>query len=290
MISTALNPTQSVWNSLIPFWQTISSVFLWQSMWNMVYAVQIQRRECRKMLTNGQRPLNLLLEAITGVIYIKFYHRAKNRGKYTDGFSNSMIDDKDGHILSPLIMVTWTALRHTLLEWQWNTGVHLKASKSQLNADRPDCSNYFNFKNGRGKIASCCAATGPKLLTLPGAVDTYTFLMNTWNTQLESYQPRVYNNTFATVMRQIQQAGNEMAASVISMEAARVENPIHLHYLTSEVAFEEPEMGSTDSNLPIDNNFTDDEVHFGMAGGCEDCDNESCEFDKSDAIPTASRQ
>jgi hypothetical protein len=91
-------------------------------------------------------------------------------------------------------------------------------------------------------------------------------------------------------MRQIQQAGNQTAAAVISMEAARVENAIHLDYLTSEVALEEPEMGSTDPNLPIDNNFTDNEVHFGMPGGCEDCDNESGEFDKSDAIPTASRQ
>jgi hypothetical protein len=27
MISTALNPPQSVWNSLIPFWQTISIFF-----------------------------------------------------------------------------------------------------------------------------------------------------------------------------------------------------------------------------------------------------------------------
>jgi hypothetical protein len=69
-----------------------------------------------------------------------------------------MIDDKDGHIPSPLIMLTCTALRHALLEWQKNKGVHPKASKSKLKADRPDCSNYFNEKNDSGKNASCCGA------------------------------------------------------------------------------------------------------------------------------------
>ena len=98
-----------------------------------------------------------------------------------------MIDDKDGHIPSPLIMFTCTALRHALLEWQKNKGVHPKASKSKLKADRPDLSNYFNYKNDGGKIASCCAAMCRKLLTSPGVVDTYTFLMNTWNTLPESY-------------------------------------------------------------------------------------------------------
>jgi hypothetical protein len=49
-----------------------------------------------------------------------------------------MIDDKDGDIPSPLIMFTCTAFRHALLEWQKNQGVHKKASKSKLKADRPD--------------------------------------------------------------------------------------------------------------------------------------------------------
>jgi hypothetical protein len=93
-----------------------------------------------------------------------------------------MIDDKDGYIPSPLIMFTCTALRHALLEWQKNKGVHLKASKSKLKADRPDHLNYFNCKKDGGKIASCCAVTGRKLLTPPHVADTYTFLMNTWNT------------------------------------------------------------------------------------------------------------
>jgi len=86
-----------------------------------------------------------------------------------------------------------------------NKGVHPKDSKSKLEADRPDRLNYFNCKNDGGENISCCAATGRKLLTSPGIADTYAFLMNTWNTLLESYQQRVYNNTLATVKRQIQQ-------------------------------------------------------------------------------------
>jgi len=41
-------------------------------------------------------------------------------------------------------MFTWTALRHALLDWQKNNGVHPKASKSKLKPARPDRSNYFN--------------------------------------------------------------------------------------------------------------------------------------------------
>jgi len=181
-----------------------------------------------------------------------------------------MIDDKDGHIPSPLIMFTWTALRHALLEWQKINGVHPKASKSKLKADRPDHSNYLNYKNDGGKNASCCAATGCKLLTSPGVADTYTFLMNTWNTLPESYQQRVYKNTLATVKRQIQQAENPTPAVVISVEVARVDNAILLDYLASEVALEEPEIRSTDPNIPIDNNCMDDELHFAMPGGSGD--------------------
>jgi hypothetical protein len=110
--------------------------------------------------------------------------------------------------------------------------------------------------------------------------------MNTWNTLPESYQQRVYNNTLATVKRQIQQAENPTPAVVISVEAARVDNAILLDYLTSEVAIEEPEIGSTDPNIPMDNNCTDDELHFGMPGGSGDFEDEG---DESDAIPTASR-
>jgi len=186
-------------------------------------------------------------------------------------------------------MFTCTALRHALLEWQKNKGVHPKASKSKLKADRPDPSNYFNHKNDCGKIASCCAVTGRKLLTSPGVADMYTLWMNTWNTLPESYQQRVYNNTLATVKRQIQQAENPTPAVVISVEAARFDNGILLDYLASEVALEEPVIGSTDPNIPIDNNCTDDKLHFGMPGGSGDYEDEGDESDDRDAIPTASR-
>jgi hypothetical protein len=111
--------------------------------------------------------------------------------------------------------------------------------------------------------------------------------MNTWNTLPESYQQRVYNITFATVQRQIQQAENPTPAVVISMEAAHVDNAILLDYLNSEVALEEPEIGSIDSNIKIANNCTDDELYFGMAGGSRDIEDER---DESDAIPTASQR
>jgi len=100
----------------------------------------------------------------------------------------------------------------------------------------------------------------------------------------------VYKNTLATVKHQIQQAENPTPAEVISVEAARVENAILLDYLTSEVALEEPEIGSTDPNIPIDNNCTDDELHFGMPGGSGEYEDEGDESDECDAIPTTSRQ
>jgi hypothetical protein len=198
-----------------------------------------------------------------------------------------MIDSKDGHIPSPLIMFTCTALRHALLQWQKNKGVHPEASKSKLEADRPDRSNYFNCKNDGGMVISCRAVAGRKLFTSPGIADNYTFLMNTWNTLLESYQQWVYNNTLATVKRQIQQVENPTPAGVISVEAALVDNAILLEYLTSEVALEESEIGSTEPNIPIDNNYLDDELPFGMPGACWDCEDEG---DERDPIPTDSRE
>jgi len=157
-------------------------------MWKVVYAVQIQRRESRKLLTNRQRPLDLLPEAISQCIYIEFYHRADNHSKDADRFHNSMTDNKDGCIPSPLIMFTCTALCHALLEWQKYKGVHPQASKSKLKGDRPNHSNYFNYKIAGGKNTSCGAAMGCKLLSLPGIADTYIFLIITWNTLPESYQ------------------------------------------------------------------------------------------------------
>jgi len=171
-----------------------------------------------------------------------------------------------------------------------NKGVHLKASKSKLKANRPDRLNYSNHKNDGGKNASYSAVMGHKLLTLPGVADTYTFLMNTWNTLPESYQQRVFNNTLATVKHQILHVENPTPAVVISVEAARVDNAILLDYLASEVALEEPEIRSTDPNIPIDNNCTDDELHFGMPGGSSDYQHEGDESNVHDAIPTASRR
>jgi len=62
-----------------------------------------------------------------------------------------------------------------------------------------------------------------------------------------------------------------------------------LDYLTTEVALEEPEIGSTDPNILIDNNCMDDELQFGMPGGSRDYKDEGDESDKCNAIPTASR-
>jgi hypothetical protein len=102
-----------------------------------------------------------------------------------------MINDKDGHIPPPLIMCTCTVLCHTFLEWHNNEGIHPKASKSKLIADRPDRLNYLKYQNNGGKNLSSNAATGAKLLISPGVADTYTFMMNIWNTLLESYKQRV---------------------------------------------------------------------------------------------------
>jgi hypothetical protein len=77
---------------------------------------------------------------------------------------------------------------------------------------------------------------------------------------------------------------------VISLEAAHVDNAILVDYLTYEVALEEPEIRSTDPNIPIDNNCTDDELHFGMPGGSGNFEDEGDESDKGDAIPTACRR
>jgi hypothetical protein len=114
--------------------------------------------------------------------------------------------------------------------------------------------------------------------------------MNIWNTILESYQQRVYTNPLATVKRQIQQAENPMPAVVISTEAAHVVNAILLEYLTSEVALEEPEIGRTAPNIPIDNNCKEDKLHLGMPWCCEDYDDEGDKIEHRDAIPTTSRQ
>jgi hypothetical protein len=116
MISTALNPMQCVSNSLIPFWQTRSIWFLLQSVWKVVCGAQIQRSESQKLPMNGQCPLYSLAEAIPQLLYIKFYNWVNTHGNYADGFYNSMIDDNDRHVPSPLIVFICTASGHALLE------------------------------------------------------------------------------------------------------------------------------------------------------------------------------
>ena len=76
----------------------------------------------------------------------------------------------------------------------------------------------------------------------------------------------------------------------ISVEAARVDNPILLDYLTSKVALGEPEIGSTDPNILIDNNCMHDKLHFGMPGGSGDYKNDGDKSNERNAIPTTSRR
>jgi len=61
-----------------------------------------------------------------------------------------------------------------------------------------------------------------------------------------------------------------------------------LDYLTTEVVLEEPEIGSTDPNILIDNNCMDDKLQFGMPGGSRDYEDEGDESDKCNDIPSAS--
>jgi hypothetical protein len=103
----------------------------------------------------GKCPLYILAEAIQQFICINFYHWANSCGMYADGFYIPIIEDKNCHIPSALIMFSCPQLRHALLKWQKNKGVHPKASKSMLKADRTDCSIYFNIKNDDGMISSC---------------------------------------------------------------------------------------------------------------------------------------
>ena len=98
----------------------------------------------------------------------------------------------------------------------------------------------------------------------------------------------MYKQTLATVKHQIQQAENPTTAVVISVDAACVDNDIILHYLTSEMALEEPEIRSTHPNIPKDNNYTLDQLHLGMRGGSRDYKDGGDERDKHHAMPTAS--
>jgi hypothetical protein len=114
--------------------------------------------------------------------------------------------------------------------------------------------------------------------------------MNTWTKLPESYQQRLYQNTLATVKHKIKRAENPTTAIVSSMEAVHVANLILLDYFTPEVPLEEPEIGWTDLNVSIDNNCTDDQLHFGMPGDRGDYEVKADKSDKSNAIPTTSQR
>jgi len=53
------------------------------------------------------------------------------------------------------------------------------------------------------------------------------------------------------------------------------------------VTLKEPEVGSTDPNIPIDNTWTNDELHVRMPGVSRDFEEECDEIDQSDAMLTA---
>jgi hypothetical protein len=123
---------------------------------------------------------------------------------------------------------------------------------------------------------------------MPRVAGIYKFLMNTWYILPDSYQQSAYKNTVAIVTRQIQQVENPQPAVVISVDAACIDNAICFDYLTSKVAPEESEIGSTDPNIPVDNNCTHDELPFVMPGDSGDYDDEGDKSAKPEAIPTAS--
>ena len=98
----------------------------------------------------------------------------------------------------------------------------------------------------------------------------------------------MYKNSLVTVKCQIRQAENPTTAVVIRVGAACVDNGTLVDYLTSKVVVEEPEIGSTDQNIPINNNCPDDQRHFMSPGGSGDFAGEGDDSDECEASPTAS--
>jgi hypothetical protein len=117
----------------------------------------------------------------------------------------------------------------------------------------------------------------------------YTLLMNTWNTLLGSYQQWLYTNTLAAVKCQIQQVEIATPPVAVSVDATCVGNDILVDCLTFKAALEQPEIGSTGSNIPMDCNYNDDKEHVWMRGGCMDCDDKGDESDEHNANPTPSQ-
>ena len=141
------------------------------------------------------------------------------------------------------------------------------------------------MKDG-GKNAFCCDAMGHMLLTAPGVTALCTFLRNTWNSQSECYQLKVYNITLATVRYDIQPAENRTLAIVISIEAAQVHIAIDHDYWTSKVALEEPEFRSTYQYLLRHNNCTGNKQHCQMLESSRNREDSDEEGEKHDVLPT----
>jgi len=100
----------------------------------------------------------------------------------------------------------------------------------------------------------------------------------------------VHNNIFPTDKRQIQQAEKPTHIDVISAEAARVGNTIRLDNWTSKVAGEDPEIRSTNPDIPNGYNLKDDKWLSGMAVSFKDDHNNGDEIDEGNAIPSVSRR
>ena len=86
------------------------------------------------------------------------------------------------------------------------------------------------------------------MLTSPGIADMEFILDEYLEHTSRELPTEGVQNTPATVKRQIQQAENQTPAMFISVEPSHADNAILLDYLTSEVALDEPAVGSTDPN------------------------------------------
>jgi hypothetical protein len=70
----------------------------------------------------------------------------------------------------------------------------------------------------------------------------------------------VYNKTLAIVKRHIQQAAKQTPVGVRIVAAAGVENSILPEDFSSTVELGKRDIGSTDPDIPIDNNCTNDKL------------------------------
>jgi hypothetical protein len=121
-----------------------------------------------------------------------------------------------------------------------------------------------------------------------GIAATNTIMMNTWNILPESYQQRVYIITSATVKGRNRQVENQLAAVVIRIEAAHVDNVIPHYRLTSNVGLHDLEIRRTDPNITTDNYCMDFKIPCGMPQGNGEYENKGDKSNQYDTIPTIS--